>query len=38
MGFLFERELIKKDFDEKYLFIVKMIDKELDIVKSIYDE
>lgn len=38
MGSLLERELIKKDFDEKYPLIVKMIDKELDTAKSIYDE
>lgn len=38
MGSLLERELIKKDFDEKYPLIVKMIDKELDMAKGIYDE
>lgn len=37
LGSLLERELIKKDFDEKYPLIVKMMDKELDTAKLIYD-
>lgn len=38
MGSLLDRELIKKDFDEKYPLIVKMMDKELDVAKSVYDD
>ncbi|XP_062567134.1 dynein beta chain, ciliary-like [Saccostrea cucullata] len=38
MGSLLERDLIKKDFDEKYPLIVKLMDTELDTAKFIYDE
>jgi dynein heavy chain len=37
LGSLLDRELIKKDFDEKYPLIVKMMDRELDTAKVIYD-
>ena len=37
MGSLLERELIKKDFEEKYPILVQMMNRELDIAKEIYD-
>ena len=38
MGSLLERELIKKDFEEKYPILVQMMNKELDVAKEIYDK
>ncbi|KAK3590847.1 hypothetical protein CHS0354_024585 [Potamilus streckersoni] len=38
LGSLLDRPLIQKDFEEKYPIIVKMMHKELDMVKEIYDE
>ena len=37
MGSLLERELIKKDFEEKYPILIEMMHRELDIAKEIYD-
>ena len=37
MGTLLERELIKKDFEEKYPILIQMMNKELDKAKEIYD-
>nr|KAG5690881.1 hypothetical protein BaRGS_028913 [Batillaria attramentaria] len=37
MGSLLERPLIKSDFDPKYPEIVRMMDRELDEIKAIYD-
>lgn len=38
LGTLLERDLIKKDFDDKYPNVVVMMHKELDKAKQIYDE
>ena len=38
MGSLLDRELIKTDFEAKYPVIIDMMNNELDIAKSIYDE
>ena len=37
MGTLLDRELIKKDFEEKYPILVQMMNKEMDVAKEIYD-
>ncbi len=36
-GSLLERPVIKKEFDLKYKQLVKLLDKEMDIAKEIYD-
>ncbi len=38
MGSLLERPTIKADFDSKYGVIVKLLDKEMDDTKKIFDE
>ncbi|KAJ8313224.1 hypothetical protein KUTeg_009222, partial [Tegillarca granosa] len=38
MGTLVDREVIRKDFDEKYPKIVQLMNTELDMAKLIYDE
>ncbi|XP_033732158.1 dynein beta chain, ciliary-like [Pecten maximus] len=38
MGSLLEREMIKKDFEEKYPMVIATLHKELDMVKVIYDK
>ena len=37
-GTLLDRPLIKKDFEEKYPTLVKMMNLELDTAKEIYDQ